>query len=536
MKIKKVLSILLTVISFTLAGQTLNLSNYTVDYYINKGFDTNNNSKIEGSELDINQQYENYTFRVAYLKNYHTNTNNNLNWASDIQSDLIVLAEYLKSIDFSLSLYGMDYDVYRDLNYLQGISSNVGIEAIGIYEEYFSENEVTINIPSQYESITFIGNLEKVDELIINTNGSVEFRFYTDVKIKKLNLSNCSAGDISISADYGINTVQIDTIIFSGNPADSVNVSISNFTKHKYLNLSQSGYKTFNFNRSTFPNFICTPDGYEDRITTDNYKNKHNLYVSTDCSLSDSIQRESAISNALLTSVPSIDLNNDSLINHWEIAQADTIVVPNRDLTNIDILYLAQNLKYLDVSSNNIDTIKVEYFPNLQFLNISQNNITTIDFSNILNNNSEIQVLSNDYPLDSLIIENNILSSLDVSGLNLSYLSTINNPNLQTICVNTDQLSNVIQNWNKDGSADYSANCNTTTSTEKITGLKSLIFPNPASESIQFSNNLVSIINTEGKLVFHNNKDISSIDVSYWSKGIYFAQFSNGQVIKTVIK
>lgn len=235
---------------------------------------------------------------------------------------------------------------------------------------------------------------------------------------------------------------------------------------------------------------------------------------------------------------PVLDLNGDGLITKYELSLAEKIDISNNNLDNIEGIYdLVPNLTHLVLSNNNLDSIDLDKFPNLIYLDISGNNLSDIYFTNNETiEQSGIQLLSQNHSaLDTLILNDNQLQSLDVSEfVNLSYLSTLNNLNLETICVNQNQYDNKIQNWNKDVTANYSFACNVITSTQTLF-LNNKLYPNPSSDVVYFSNTLIKISTIEGKIVYVNNNQ-NYTSVNNWKKGIYLAQFNNGQVIKFIVQ
>ena len=242
-------------------------------------------------------------------------------------------------------------------------------------------------------------------------------------------------------------------------------MKFDNYTGLEYIDLSHTSTNSIYISNTSEIKFICVPSGFDSGSF--NNLSSNIIGFSDNCSFADPTNQiadvNTKLANALINAIPSIDFNGDNIIQGWELVRADSIIIPGADIDSLDGIHLASNLVYLDVSNNNLDTIKLENFPKLEYLNIAGNDISTIDFSGDLVSDEdtfdEVTPTTPESALDILIVDNNGLTSLDVSELNLSYLSAINNPSLDYICVSSDQMDNDTPNWDKDASTDYSVGC-----------------------------------------------------------------------------
>ncbi len=195
----------------------------------------------------------------------------------------------------------------------------------------------------------------------------------------------------------------------------------------------------------------------------------------------------------------------------------------------------------LDISSLDISDLKgIEAFTALENFTSANNLLTTLDLSN--NINLDQVFVNNNGQLTTLNLKNgNNRSSNTV--MTLSTLDATNNANLQCIQVDnvTDAQNN--PNWEKDASAVYSEDCALTLSTNPI-DVSSLIsiYPNPVKDVLTIDYlktiNSVEVYSLEGKLVFKNNEQNTSISLNSLASGIYLLKINTdlGQVVKKIIK
>ena len=136
--------------------------------------------------------------------------------------------------------------------------------------------------------------------------------------------------------------------------------------------------------------------------------------------------------------------------------------------------------------------------------------------------------------IDTLILNNNNLKSLDVSMLDTIYLNSTNNSSLTKICVSQQQYDSQTTTWSKDGSTTYSVGCDMVTSTNYGKSSNNILFPNPTTTSITFSDNLTQLVDIHGHVMFTNTGGQSSMDIASWSSGLYFAMYLDRSIQKLI--
>ena len=124
-------------------------------------------------------------------------------------------------------------------------------------------------------------------------------------------------------------------------------------------------------------------------------------------------------------------------------------------------------LEKLNLNNNLLSEIELSYNPRLKIIDISDNDFESIDISslnltklNLSNNRIENIELTNNEFLNFLDISNNQFSNLNVSSnIQLDYLNTTQNLNLECIDVSKTQINNIPKEWEKDNFTRYSTDC-----------------------------------------------------------------------------
>jgi hypothetical protein len=385
-------------------------------------------------------------------------------------------------------------------------------------------NFYDLTIPTQQiENLKF----KEVDGITIPTN-TFNSTYYPNIKSIDLDYFSYAVIFNEISTLKYLETFKLKA------PIISIEQDLSKLSKLKTLDLSYPS-------NEIYQDTICVnPNVYYNYNL--NWKIDSVFYVTAACGdeITNMIDGKlTYLGQALVnTNNPILDLNGDGLITKHELNLAEKIDLSNNNLSDIEGIYdLVPNVTHLILSDNNLDSINLEKFPRLTYLDVSGNNLNHINFTN-KESSEELAVnpLSSNYnSLDTLILSDNNFQNLDVSELNnLTFLNTLNNPNLETICVNQNQLDNSIQFWNKDNQTNYSAFCDVVTNTQNIS-IQNLLYPNPVSDIVYFSNTLNQITTIEGKIVFVNNNQ-SFTSLHSLKKGFYLAQFKNGEVIKFILQ
>ncbi|MDO6598722.1 T9SS type A sorting domain-containing protein [Tenacibaculum sp. 1_MG-2023] len=241
------------------------------------------------------------------------------------------------------------------------------------------------------------------------------------------------------------------------------------------------------------------------------------------------------------------------------------------NLSTLDVSTLT-SLKQLRCRDNNLSTLNVDSNTALTHLRFRGNNISTI---NIANNTLLIQVFAqsnmltainttSNTILEQLRVQNNNLSSLDISSnssliqlrcqgnsnlaelngkngnnTNMTFFLANNNPSLS--CIEVDDVAYADANFTKPASAIFSTNCTTLLTSDYDLAQKTIIYPNPTSNSISISspNEITSleVYTLLGKLVLISESK-KTIDLSSIKSGIYLLKIKSEklELVKKIIK
>jgi uncharacterized repeat protein (TIGR01451 family) len=237
------------------------------------------------------------------------------------------------------------------------------------------------------------------------------------------NVDTSGDGEIQVSE-----ALQIKKLRIEGNESSVITslIGISSFTNLEYINFS------FNF----LPNAII------DFTSLVNLKeiNASNTYISS-LEVHDLVHLEKI--NGFATYINSINLSNLPSLNWlWlELGTFESLDIS--DSPNLTTLYLFSNnnLSSLNLTgltqlttffcvNNNFSNINLSGLESLTFFDCSYNNLTTLDIS--------------DLNLLELNCSNNNLSNLNLKNGNYeTYLNFSGNPNLQYICADDSQITDV---------------------------------------------------------------------------------------------
>ncbi|WP_296313714.1 T9SS type A sorting domain-containing protein [Winogradskyella sp. UBA3174] len=151
-----------------------------------------------------------------------------------------------------------------------------------------------------------------------------------------------------------------------------------------------------------------------------------------------------------LTNMVGFDINNNQLtnVNLSGLSEVHNISFRDNQLTAINLLGLS-NLAVLDIRNNQIASLNLDETQALQYLYCQNNDLSTIDLTN----------------LENLIYLNcsfNDLTTLNIKNESVENLNFSDNENLQYICADGNQLSDVEEKIIQYGYMDCYANslCN----------------------------------------------------------------------------
>lgn len=238
-----------------------------------------------------------------------------------------------------------------------------------------------------------------------------------------------------------------------------------------------------------------------------------------------------------------IDTNgvNGSILNS-DAEQVQNLNVSDNFIHSLSGLEAFINLKTLDCSMNNLNTLDISHNTQLESLNAYDNQLNSInvnsnnklEYLNLSSNQlSSIDVSNNPY-LESLSVDLNNLNSLDVSNnLQLEYLGCYSN-NLTTIdLTNNTFLKHVYLNFNNLSQLDLTQNtilrtlsCSSNNFTELDLSLNTDLSYFDCRD-----NNIAAIDlnnNVELKRLFVSNNNLSELDISTHSDLLLlYARYNN---------
>jgi hypothetical protein len=251
-------------------------------------------------------------------------------------------------------------------------------------------------------------------------------------------------------------------------------------------------------------------------------------------------------------------LNQLTSLDFSQNISLEDLLCGENQLTSLNI---SQNtaLTYLSCSSNQLINLNVSqntalillscYNNQLTNLDVSQN--TDLDLIGCSNNQLNSLDLSYNHVLTHFYGEHNQLNCLNIKNGNNSNMAPINTTyNTNLMCITVDDITYSNTTWtNIDTQTSFSENCANpcTVSIDENSLLKTIIYPNPTSRSINIdleeikSNVNLRLTNALGQVeLVENYKSTNHISFDLDKpKGIYFLQLktSNGEVItRKIIK
>lgn len=210
----------------------------------------------------------------------------------------------------------------------------------------------------------------------------------------------------------------------------------------------------------------------------------------------------------------------------------------NNELDTLIMPEASQNFRELEASNNNLTHLEMTNYALIAWIAAENNQLNSVDLSGStveflvsFNNNLITEINLDGSDLTYLLLENNQLSFLDLSGLsNLSFFSTIGNPDLGCIKINQNQLENNpigpdSDFWSVDTTTYYALECSDA-SLNQANQNACKLYPNPAHEQLHISGigtetNLTIYDFTGKALIEKTLKDDSQINISILEPGIY---------------
>lgn len=268
-----------------------------------------------------------------------------------------------------------------------------------------------------------------------------------------------------------------------------------------------------------------------------NFKTKL-LALGIDSNNDGNIQTSEALSiNALDISYSGIG----NILGLEAFVNLDTLICTGNIIPTLSLTTLT-NLIFLDCSLNKISSLDLTTVPNLKTLSCGTNLLTNLDVNNVLNLKylecGENQLSSlNVNALHSITFlycnDNPNLTELYMkNGSNEYNLNFANNPNLNYICADANQLQTIQQKANSYGLNNVVINdlCTTDISTQAMVTFR--LFPNPTHEQITISTNerkTLALMNSLGECIATIHILAQEvINISTLPKGIYWLKDVEG--------
>lgn len=256
-------------------------------------------------------------------------------------------------------------------------------------------------------------------------------------QLTTLNLAGLSS---LVNLDFSNNNVTLANIngispnlISLGCEANNLtNLDLTGFPALEVLNCNQNQLTALDLSTSNNLKYLSCD---WNQISNLNVSNLNQL-VKLECShniltsINTSNLTQLAILQCTNNQINALDLTNNPLL--------EILSYSNNPLPNLNVNHLS-NLKGLSCFDTQTSILNVSNLVKLQFLYCDNNQLQTLDVSNCV-------------ALDNLSCTNNLLTTLFVkNGKNESTIDLVNNPNLQYICADTDQLYTLQTNLNSLG-------------------------------------------------------------------------------------
>ncbi len=307
----------------------------------------------------------------------------------------------------------------------------------------------------------FIAFDSNENSIIIDVNNDGEIQLSETLNVSKLFLDNCNITSIT-----GIETfINIKTIVATNNQINALD--ISSLVQLEYLNIVNNQIPNLNLNNNiNLKEVFCL----NNLITTISFTSlpllqKFNIGGN---------QLTGTFNFSSFSNITEIYCAGNSLtsINVLGLSQLTSLDCSSNFLTSIDVGGLSNlitfycnfnsgvslnmtgltNLKYFSCNHCNYNELNIPNIPTLLSIDCSFNNLTSINVSSFLNletlecrfNQLTTIDVSNASQLVFLLCSNNLLTTLFMKNGANETLIIANNPNLQYVCADENEIQNVI--------------------------------------------------------------------------------------------
>lgn len=459
----------------------------------------------------------------------------------------------------------------------QGILSFINVKNISINSWNVPGNLLDINNLNFLESLNI--NFGNYDPGLINLNNCTALKNVYISGIGITQLSNIPLTEnLTIGNYYSLSSTALNDIANLSNLKNLQLIGYENQTLGQNLNLSGHQKLTSLKILSTSLNVNVSNCALLQNITLD--LSIDALAPSTEVNINSSNCPNLAIYNVSQTSdvVANIISNNCPSLTNFISSNAGSVSLSLNDCVNlqtIDVRYLTE----ISVNNcTNLTSIKAEKgyqnstfnlsnsnLPNLEYISLfhpiqnpafptGNSLLTTINLEGISSlkelhvANHEILNLNVQGCAGLLVLDcsNNELTSLNIKNGSNESLNFAGNPNLQTICCDGNQLTNVQQLANSYGyNSTVSTDCTTLTSDEKNLKNSIKLYPNPTTKgevniNADYNIKSIKIIDQQGKVIQKQakiNAKSTTVKLQSLPSGIYYFKIitEKDTMIKKVI-
>ncbi len=467
----------------------------------------------------------NITLKLCYINtSYQSGT-------LDRQDIVVLLPNGYNSYNIHIELYGDNDDfpcTYDNLVSLGSINLEYPYnptETTSIpdnsFENFIEDFGFGDDIPNNDLVFTHrIVNMTKLlidniypDPLIQSMEGLQDF-----ISLKELRCSNNLISNLDVS-----NNINLQRLSCSDNPINELD--LANNVNLIWLSCSSTNLTTLD----TSNNSILTRLGCSNSLLKTINVTQNQYLNSLSISLNQ-LENIDVSNNFLLENL----YCSNNLLSTLNVSNNTTLTKLSFDDNTITEIDLSNNifLEELSCSNNFLTSLNTSMLTNLSSITFNENLITELDFSN------------NTYLQSVFIINNSELITLNLKNGNNTFLTTlfvINNSNL--FCVDVDDPNQApYPGWTILPEVTYSDNCSLGINDDLLKEIT--IYPNPVKNILMVKNesnfeiNSIKIFNELGSLVLEQNIPLIQIDVSKFSRGLYFMQIEteNGILTKKIIK
>lgn len=382
---------------------------------------------------------------------------------------------------------------------------------------YMASNQANENVPidlnndneiSVSEALNIV-SLGIVGDNITNLQG---LQFFTN--LKNLYFDTDFISDFNLSGLVNLESLTIGNF-FVANKGICTNLDISDSINLEFLDIQTGALTTLDLSNNI--NLIEVIVKQEEPNLVVNFNGLVNLRK----------LRYGSMLSASLDLSPCINLLEVGIVGAGfsaiDLSNSDILIKLGISGTNISTIDLSnnQNLEQLGLNNNNqLQNLNLENNSYISSLNLSGNNLTSLNVNNL-------------FLLDSFNCSNNQLTDLYIKNNRIETSIILNNnPNLNYVCSDANQVVLVQNNLNLSGIYNVVVNANCSTGSPLAINnfdesLEISLFPNPTSGLISFNTvskiDKIEIYDLNGRKVIEN-KNTGSINVEQLQNGFYFAK------------